>query len=540
LILNKTESKILLSILNVLDVAYEGGLNMVDMRSVFVVQIIVLLVCFLILASTWKQNRSRYKGLGCWAAMTGVSSVGYILLALRDYMPDLVSIVLANLLIVFAFVLFNRGVVLFYGLKRSIVPGIVIILIVIALQMYFTYFLPDIHARIIVISSAFIVIYGRSLWLIGFRTTIKQRHISHGIIWSVAGIILLNVYRVVIHIVLPTGKTDLFDQTWQDDLFLILQVPFFLFLVLNVVQLVSNSLLIEVQQQEAKFNSIFKFAPYAVIITNLDDTSVVEANDEMLKLPEYEPSELIGKTQLNLDTWLDPSMRAVLVDELKQGGIVNGRELSFRSKSGRIFPVLFSSTIVKSGEYEYIVSTMKDISDINRLKTELEQLASHDMLTGLPNRRKFDEICGIQLARAARSGEKLAMVLFDIDDFKKVNDEHGHDMGDRVLVAIADKLREYSRSADNVARHGGDEFTILLNGLSGRMEAEAALVRLQKFYESPILVDGKSFLIQLSMGVAMFPENGTTAEELLRKADKALYVAKRKGKNSIWFVSETE
>lgn len=513
---------------------------MLDMRSVFLVQILGLVVCFVILFFTWSQNRKRYNGLSCWATMMGISSLGYFLLVLRGLVPDYISIILANLLIVFAFFLFTRGVVQFYKLSSSMIPGLVIVGIVLVLQIVFTYYYPNIDVRIYILSCAFVALYGQALWLIAFRATPKQRSISRVIMANIGAIVLLNIYRILVHVCLPAGHADLFEQNILDNIFLILQVPLILFLVFNMVVLVSRFLMLEVQEEEVKFNSIFHAAPYAALITNIDDSKVMEANDEMVKLLEYNKEELVGRTLLELGTWVDPNQRAILIKELLDGKKINGIELKFRSKSGKIFPVLFSATIVNLNGTEYIVSTMKDISEIYRLKNELEELASHDMLTGLPNRRKFDEISAIQLARASRSGEKLAMVMFDIDDFKSVNDAYGHDLGDKVLVAIADRLREFSRSADNVARHGGDEFTILLNGLTDKLEAETALMRLYKLYEAPIVVDGKSFTIGLSMGVAMYPENGVSADELLRKADQALYVAKRKGKNSIWFASESQ
>ncbi len=513
---------------------------MIDMRSVMVVQILVLLVCFFILLSVWLHNRTRYKGLSCWATMMGISVVGYVLLTLRSYVPDYISIIFANILIVFAFILFNMGVGLFYGIKGSWIPNVGILVFVSASQTFFTYYYPSIDARIYVISTAFILIYGQSLWSVAFRTTKKQRKISKGILISVSAIVLLQVYRIGVHLCFPSGQSDLFDQSVLDNLFLVFQVPLMLFLVLNMVLLVSRSLMLEIQEEEQKFNSIFHSAPYAAIITDMEDSKVIVANDEMMKLLEYNQEELFGRTLLELGVWIDSDQREALNRELLEGKSINGIEIYFRSKSGKTFPVLFSASVIILNGIDYIISTMKDISEIHRLKKQLEELASHDMLTGLPNRRRFDEICAVQLARASRSGEKIAMVMFDIDDFKWVNDEYGHNVGDKVLVAIADKLRMFSRTTDNIARHGGDEFTILLNGLEDRVEAEAALMRLYKLYEEPIVVDGISFSIGLSMGVSMYPENGATTLELLSKADKALYVAKRKGKNSIWFASESD
>ena len=321
-------------------------------------------------------------------------------------------------------------------------------------------------------------------------------------------------------------------------MFFIVQVPVFLLLILSIVSLVSGSLLQEVQDEENKFNSIFNFAPYGALITRCEDSRVVEANKEALKLLEFDPQEFVGHTLIELDVWLDSELRTNLINDLKSGSVINGREISFQSKSKKIVPVLFSATLLTIGDTEYVVSTIKDISDINRLKSELEEMASHDMLTKLSNRRKFAEVSIMQLAIAARNNTKLAMVIFDIDDFKRINDDYSHEMGDQVLIGISERLLSFSRSADLVARYGGDEFTLLLTGISNREEAEAALQRLRLVFEPPICVMGYDFYIHISIGVATYPENGSGYEELIAKADKALYVAKRKGKNNIWFASE--
>jgi diguanylate cyclase (GGDEF)-like protein/PAS domain S-box-containing protein len=510
---------------------------MLDMRSIFFIQNLILIVCFFVIFMAWRQSRKRYRGISCWTSMMALSCVGYLLLALRDMVPDFFSIFLANLFLVCAFALFNRGLSLFYGVKNNLFPSIAVILAVVILQITFTYYMPDIRARIFVISAAFLVLYGHGMWILLFKITPKQRAVSKAFVWSMAAILFLYLYRILIHLFFPTNQPGLMQQSILDNLYIILQVPIFLLLVFNMVGLVSNFLMIEVKEEEEKFNSIFHLAPYAAIITNSDDSRVIEANDEMLRLLEYTRKELIGSTLLDLGTWVDPNQRTILLEQLKAEGAVSGLEIKFRSKSGKIFPVLFSASILNLQGKQRILSTMKDISDIDRLKSELEELASHDMLTGLPNRRKFDEICAIQLARASRSGERLAMVMFDIDDFKLINDEHGHYVGDKVLVGIADRLRDFSRSSENIARHGGDEFTILLIGLNESEDAETALDRLFKLYEEPIVVDGVPFKIGLSMGVAMYPENGVSTEELLRKADKALYEAKSQGKNCISFAS---
>jgi len=178
---------------------------------------------------------------------------------------------------------------------------------------------------------------------------------------------------------------------------------------------------------------------------------------------------------------------------------------------------------------------MKDISEINRLKQELLTMATHDLLTGLPNRALYTENFTLMLAHAARTGEKLAVVILDIDDFKMINDQHGHDGGDQVLVAVAQRLRQFARAGDIVARHGGDEFTLLLGSMANQDQVRAALQRMKNAFHDTIAVNSVELTITISIGVSLYPHDGQDLLELLRKADTALYEVKRSGKNGLAF-----
>jgi diguanylate cyclase (GGDEF)-like protein len=155
----------------------------------------------------------------------------------------------------------------------------------------------------------------------------------------------------------------------------------------------------------------------------------------------------------------------------------------------------------------------------------------HDHLTGLPNRALFLDRLEHGLAQAHRHQWNLAVLFLDLDDFKKINDTYGHDIGDAVLKTVADRLREHSRDDDTVSRHGGDEFMYLLMAI--RDEHDAALIS-QKFIDAlqapcPVLAGGQNIILRIkaSIGISLFPKNGQTAEELIRKADAAMYEAKR-------------
>jgi diguanylate cyclase (GGDEF)-like protein/PAS domain S-box-containing protein len=161
----------------------------------------------------------------------------------------------------------------------------------------------------------------------------------------------------------------------------------------------------------------------------------------------------------------------------------------------------------------------------------IRQLAYHDALTGLPNRLLFNDRLTIALAQANRNEEKLAVMLLDLDNFKNVNDTLGHSMGDRLLKGVADRLTGVLRKADTVARMGGDEFMLLMPGIT-RIEysVEIAYKVLQTFY-IPFVIDGHEIHTSASIGIAIYPDDGEDTDTLIKNADIAMYHAKEQGRN---------
>lgn len=183
----------------------------------------------------------------------------------------------------------------------------------------------------------------------------------------------------------------------------------------------------------------------------------------------------------------------------------------------------------------------KQISDqlqaLHENQRELDHLASHDALTGLPNRRLLEERLEHALARARRSGEHIALLYIDIDGFKEINDKYGHSVGDVVLKEAARRIRAVVREIDTVARLGGDEFIVLLDGnLQPGVIAQIAQ-KILDMLAPPILHAGQALQIGASIGISQSPQHGTTASELTVTADHAMYVAKNSGRNQYRFAS---
>jgi diguanylate cyclase (GGDEF)-like protein len=184
----------------------------------------------------------------------------------------------------------------------------------------------------------------------------------------------------------------------------------------------------------------------------------------------------------------------------------------------------------RSQELEHLVE--QRTQELTQLQHQLEELAYSDALTALPNRRMFGDWCRQMIATRERQDGGFALLLIDLDHFKQVNDTLGHGAGDALLVETAHRLRTIARKADVVARLGGDEFAILLADTAVPSAVDIACRRILEAFETPVLHDDHSMRTSPSIGVALFPADGTTQDELYKSADLALYAAKREGRNT--------
>ena len=167
------------------------------------------------------------------------------------------------------------------------------------------------------------------------------------------------------------------------------------------------------------------------------------------------------------------------------------------------------------------------LATATRAEEVARHAAFHDALTGLPNRALFDDRLEHGLAQARRHGRALAVMYIDLDDFKTINDVHGHDVGDAVLQAMADRLKKHARNADTVSRYGGDEFLYLLVEAGDDRRIAAIAEKLVNALRKPVPVSIGELTINASIGISIFPKDGTVAGDLVKSADKAMYEAKQ-------------
>ena len=215
-------------------------------------------------------------------------------------------------------------------------------------------------------------------------------------------------------------------------------------------------------------------------------------------------------------------------------------ECRMLDKDGKIRFVRTSSrAIIKDGKIAGTNGLLIDITENKKLERELADMAAHDFLTGLPNRALLNDRLSLAMAQAPRKNKKLAVLVMDLDHFKRINDEYGHLTGDKLLQNVARRLRGVIRKGDTAARLGGDEFVLLLPDLNEVEEAMEVARRTLDAVAEPIVLDDIVLHVTISIGVAVCSANDRDGEALLKKADAAMYGVKNASRNGCALFSDT-
>ena len=215
------------------------------------------------------------------------------------------------------------------------------------------------------------------------------------------------------------------------------------------------------------------------------------------------------------------------------------RESVNRRKGGEEFPAQLSSVAVRSpqGKFLGIVTACEDITERKKSEAQIHRLAYYDNLTGLPNRTLFLDRLQKALALAERSEQTVAVLFLDLDNFKDINDTQGHEFGDRLLQQVARRLSSCIRTADTLVRLGGDEFVVMLSAVNAQKTAGATAMRILETFKTPFDVDGRRIYAGISIGIAVYPDDASDLEGVLRSADTAMYQAKARGRQTFQFFS---
>jgi diguanylate cyclase (GGDEF)-like protein/PAS domain S-box-containing protein len=284
------------------------------------------------------------------------------------------------------------------------------------------------------------------------------------------------------------------------------------------------------RESEEKFRTLFEDSKDAIYIASTDGR-FEDCNRSFLSLFGYTLEEALRINAKN--TYYDKGERQTLIETIMQKGAARDFEVKLLKKDGAIMDCLLTVSEKKGADgavlgYQGIV---RDITALKKTEETIRHMAYHDALTGLPNRVLFGDRLSVAMAKAQRKGEKVAVALLDMDKFKRVNDLMGHKAGDFVLKASANRILSVLRKSDTVARMGGDEFMLILDEVAGIDDVQAVVEKIVQAFRKSFVIDSNHFFITVSVGGAIYPDDGENADILIRRADIAMYHAKRNGRN---------
>ncbi|WP_087655891.1 sensor domain-containing protein [Caballeronia terrestris] len=261
------------------------------------------------------------------------------------------------------------------------------------------------------------------------------------------------------------------------------------------------------------------------------------ANPAFKRITGYDPAEVIGRDCRFLQgTDQDQEGLNTIRRGLGANSEASAVLRNYRKDGAPFWNQLFVAPVPDAhGHTTHHIGVINDVTDLIRYQEQLEYQANYDALTRLPNRKLLRERLQHAIDHARRHDTRLSVVFIDLDGFKNVNDSLGHSVGDRLLVVVGERLQRCARSSDTVARHGGDEFVIVLPDLTDEALLIAWMERVRAAISEPVWLDGTELYVGCSMGASLFPQDGDDAETVLKKADLAMYRAKDMGRNTFQF-----
>ncbi len=304
---------------------------------------------------------------------------------------------------------------------------------------------------------------------------------------------------------------------------------------------VETSTELSLKDSEIRYRRLFETAQDGILILDAETGAITDVNPFLIIMLGYSREEFIKKKLWEVGAFKDIKASKKAFQALQKNEYIRYKDLPLRAKDGKLIQVEFVSNVYLVGNEKVIQCNIRDITERKQaqdalLKSEalLREQSVRDHLTGLFNRRYMEETLERELLRATRKQLSLGIIMLDVDDFKRFNDTFGHAAGDIILHELGKLLLEHVRGEDIASRYGGDEFIIVMPDASRDVtRARAELLR-ENVHHIHLQFEGQTLeTFTISLGVAVFPEDGSTSADVLRAADNALYRAKHQGRDRV-------
>lgn len=529
----------------------------IDIRSLSLILIAASVVEFLSMLFIL-MTRKTYAGFGLWTAGTAIFAAAFMLLVLRGFIPDIFAVVIANVLIMGAALLYYEGTLRFSGsVSRKIVSSIM--LAAMALAIFYFRFVHDLmDARIIAASLLLAMVYGLVAWALLRHVPANQRsaYVLTGCCFAVHSFFFVARAFLVAR---NPGGYDVFSPGFVQTLTILIPLLLsfvwtFGFVMLNGGRLESE-LTSEILERRVAEEALKKSEEQVLLLLNSTAEAIYGidlggvctfANPSCMEVLGYEDmGQLLGRNMHNLihQTYLDgtpmPIEECQVYRAFRDGRGMHRDDEIFWKADGTSFPVEYwSYPQIAEGRVTGAVVTFIDITERKQSEEQIKHMATHDSLTDLPSLRLAQDRLSIALSVARRNREKAAVLFVDLDGFKAVNDTLGHEAGDHVLQQVAKRLQSCVRESDTVGRIGGDEFIIVLTGLHDPEHSTLVAEKVIKTISQPFAFEGKQAVIGASIGIAIYPDHTESQDQLIRMADESMYMVKNAGKNGYRFAKD--
>lgn len=509
-----------------------------DVRTLMFVITIALICRAMVMGYVWQLDR-EYRPLQFWAIGSIMMATGVLLVGLREIVPLILSVFFGHVLLMTGWLTMSGGTLVAMGRRPPWKHGLALTAVALGFTYWFLLVAPDFGLRTLSVSLPVIVfdIY------VAIACLRHQGDSKVTTFRMLAGLLLmLDLSNAVKswHI-FSTDSQLLFDPHWPVVQFYLFSVVsalvgtvLYVLLAMQTLQQKLDAELDERKRNEASLKLaalVYDNSSEAMIVTDAQ-ANIIAVNPAFTALTGYNPAEVVGKNPRILKSRKqDAAFYKGMWDSLLHTGKWQG-DIWNRHKDGQLFAErLTINTITDaSGKAVKHVALFHDVTQEKISAETIFHQAHYDRLTELPNRYFFFEHFAKELSRARREHKTIGLLFMDLNRFKPVNDQYGHEAGDIVLKAVADRWKSCIRSSDVLARLGGDEFALIAGGLTSREETLLIAHKLTEALRAPIPINaGVTCEIGTSIGIAIYPEHGLEMDSLIAAADAAMYANKAAG-----------
>ncbi|HEU4664118.1 MAG TPA: GGDEF domain-containing protein [Dokdonella sp.] len=499
-----------------------------DIRTTITVAAVLALIIGASLRFVMRDYPPRMlPSMRLWALGTLSLPTAWMLYALRGEIADLLSIVVANSLLGLAFALQVESIRIFVGRPRSRALVVAPVAAIAAFECAFTYALPSMRLRGVMVSAIIGAQLATGVWTLVVDGRLRRRsRMLTAVAFAAMSFTLLS--RATIEMVSGFDLPGPFAPSFMQSVSFALGSVFPIAGTLGFLLMCNERLNDSLARKERHLRAITDNLP--TVVAHVDTKRrFTFANAYLGRLLDIAPGSIVGRSMGEVLGPLDAGLQAHVAAALRGDTVTFETECDIRGER-RYFEASYVPDLDADQRVRGVFVLIVDITRLTLAKQRLARLAESDVLTGLANRKKFDDSLVVALARAARSGGLVGVLYIDLDRFKPINDTHGHAVGDAVLREFARRILGCTRESDLAARIGGDEFAVLVENATSVQALEIVAQKLLASLDDDVVVEQFAFKVKASIGIG-FTQGRADAKALLQMADQGLYQAKSAGRH---------